>query len=198
MRVPTLNDILTIASLLSYILSLLLSITIAIISGIFALVKSIHNERKQKFESSEAYIKEILDWFYKCVHVIIRLRDGDLTYEENYKKYDLAQLSALIELGRFYFPNERDETNNYHKPAAYQGARIRCLDYLVFIYSIAETHNLSSVRDDIGTLERLFTSFIFIYIDPYKRLDSVSAHSDIDNNFTLDDILNNTEKWQIY
>ena len=47
----------------------------------------------------------------------------------------LSRLSALTEIGRFYFPNViKGDYFGHDKPSAYQGYRDICLEFLVYFF----------------------------------------------------------------
>lgn len=80
----------------------------------------------------------------------------------------LSQLSALTEIGRFYFPNViKGDNFGKQKPSAYQGYRHINLEFLLHFY-----HVVSNGNDNIAILwrlERNFTAVIFDMIEPRKR-----------------------------
>ena len=89
----------------------------------------------------------------------------------------LSRLSALTEIGRFYFPNViKEDYFGHDKPSAYQGYRDICLEFLVYFYNTA----LKSVDDsNVSVLwkqERNFTALMFDVIEPRKRNRDYSKH----------------------
>ena len=102
---------------------------------------------------------------------------------ENYDEFQpqkmemLSRLSALTEIGRFYFPNViKGDYFGHDKPSAYQGYRDICLEFLVYFYNTA----LKSVDDsNVSVLwkqERNFTALMFDVIEPRKRNRDYSKH----------------------
>lgn len=81
----------------------------------------------------------------------------------------MATLSALIELGRFYFPNiDKHDCFGNEKPCAYRGYRNIVLEFLVYYFEICQ---MSSRRQYLGHLEklrRLFTDKVFEALQPAK------------------------------
>ena len=78
-------------------ISIVTTLIIAIIGGIYAVLTN-----TKKFELSEQYKNELLTWYGKVMFVITKLQ-GKCVGEE--REEALCQLSALIDIGRFYFPN---------------------------------------------------------------------------------------------
>jgi hypothetical protein len=87
----------------------------------------------------------------------------------------LTRLSALIDQGRMYFPNQTPEKQGTGKPVAYQGFRQRILTVLVRSYDeIAKAASMKSPNDAKNGMERLlvlrrmFVSEAQIAIDPRR------------------------------
>lgn len=82
----------------------------------------------------------------------------------------LAKLSSLIESGRFYFPNiDRKDGFGKQKPIAYQGYRNVILDFLVYEYQLFEKDDYVQYLKHAESLQRLFTSYVFQYLEPSKK-----------------------------
>ena len=88
-----------------------------------------------RINTSAEYRNKILDWYGKCISVIMRLEHCSL--ESNEKQVLLGELSGLIEYGRFFFPNiKKNDGFGEKKPAAYQGYRSHVLEHLVRYYDL--------------------------------------------------------------
>lgn len=73
----------------------------------------------KKFELTYQYYQDVVAWHSDVIKVITQLK---ATHEGNSKNVYLAELSALIETGRFYFPNIYLHDNfGSDKPMAYRG-----------------------------------------------------------------------------
>lgn len=165
------NSAIFTADLIVAILGIIVTSLIAIIGGIYAILTN-----TKKYELTENYRKEILEWYTSVVKVMINIihfcENGDFyTNEFSSEKIDmLSQLSALAEIGRFYFPNViRGNGYGNEKPPAYRGSRHIVLEFaLHFYFTALKSTDKSDVRF-LWKLERNFTSFIFEIIEPRKR-----------------------------
>ncbi len=150
---------------------ILVTIIISIVGAIYAIVTN-----TKKYELTENYKCEILTWYRtvtKAMITIIHLcQTGDF-YTEEYatKRIELlAELSALAEMGRFYFPNViKGDEFGAEKPTAYQGYRHINLEFLLHFYFIASKPHDRNTIESLWKLERQFTSFVFDMIKPRKR-----------------------------
>ena len=79
----------------------------------------------------------------------------------------LSRLSALIDTGRWYFPNQWSDEYGVHKEPAYRGVRQGTLDYLVAAYRHVE--NGDCERSNLIGLQRMFVSEIQEALDPRQR-----------------------------
>ncbi len=89
-----------------------------------------------------------------------------------------AQLSALIDRGRLFFPNRKDGDYGKDKEAGYQGRRHPALDVLVDAYSHINDSGASPGpdRDAIAALtavRRKFMAEVFQAVDPVRRGEKV-------------------------
>lgn len=153
------------------LLNNIISATIPTIFGVYKIVKS-----TKKHELTENYRKEILQWYSSVASLMIKI----IHYSENGKILEpefadrktewLSQLSALTELGRFYFPNViKGDQFGAEKPSAYQGHRHINLEFLLHFYvTVLESKDyIDTVH--LWNLERNFTAAIFDMIDPEER-----------------------------
>lgn len=89
-----------------------------------------------------------------------------------------AQLSALIDRGRLFFPNREDGDYGKDKEAGYQGRRHPALDILVDAYAHINDSGASPGpdRDAIAALtsvRRKFLAEVFQAVDPVRRGEKV-------------------------
>ena len=127
------------------IIGIVVTILIPVIGGIYKIVTS-----TKKYELTENYRKELLQWYTSVVEIMIRIIHSMESQEffsdefQPQKMEMLSRLSALTEIGRFYFPNViKGDYFGHDKPSAYQGYRDICLEFLVYFYNTA----LKSVDD---------------------------------------------------
>lgn len=118
-----------------------------------------------------AYIENLLAWHKEVIFCLMRLEK--LPDERSTAREDLCVLSALIEQGRFFFPNVPSEINyGAHKPLAYRGYRNLVLEMLVAIY---QEYRSDSTDIEINEkYRRSFTSAVFSIVDPASRISELS------------------------
>lgn len=154
------------------IISIIVTIVISIIGGIYAIVTN-----TKKFELSEQYKNELLTWYGKVIFIISKLQ-GECEGKE--RGDTLQELSALIEIGRFYFPNiDKEDDFGKEKPCAYRGYRHVALDFLILIYQMGNDVNINKCRKQIEGLERHFTSIVFEIVSPNKRIKNIKQYTKI-------------------
>lgn len=162
---------------------------ISLLISIVALIYSFVSNTK-KYELTYQYYNDILVWHNQVIEVLISLR---LTRPKNEsKKQLLSKLSSLIESGRFYFPNiDRKNGFGKKKPIAYQGYRNVILDFLVYEYQLFEMDDYYKYSKHAENLQRLFTSYVFQYLEPSKLKKKIHQNTNIkiDNEFTINDFL---------
>lgn len=153
------------------ILGIVVTALIAIIGGIYAIVTN-----TKKYELTENYRKELLQWYTSVVNLMIKIihsfENGDFSSPEfsAQKNEMLSQLSALTEVGRFYFPNViKNDGFGSKKPSAYQGYRHINLEFMLHFYWAALSDTDGTKIALLWRLERNFTSVIFDMIEPRKR-----------------------------
>lgn len=162
------------------IIGIIVTALIAIIGGIYTIATRI-----QKYELTENYRKELLQWYSSVVTLMIKIIHFSESGEffspefETQKVEMLSQLSAFIEVGRFYFPNIiTGDGHGARKPSAYRGHRHANLSFMMRFYQVASAENGGNTAR-LWELERKFTSVIFEMIDPRKRNKSYSKYTAI-------------------
>ncbi|UBK38664.1 hypothetical protein KLF44_04420 [Clostridium perfringens] len=160
------------------IASIVVTAIIAIIGGIYAVVTN-----SKKYELAEEYKRDLISWYEKIIIIIMEIvvfcdLENNIEYSKRRKK--IAELSALIEIGRFYFPNI-DKKDGFGKdnPLAYQGYRHIALEFLVDIHDIAMKDDFYKYKTKILELEREFTSCVYELIAPNKRKRKLKKYTDI-------------------
>lgn len=86
-----------------------------------------------------------------------------------------AMLSALLDEGRWFFPNVGRKEADGEKHGAYQGSRQAILDHVIGVYNCLEEfrHGGHGSREDlasaIGTHRRAFVTEVQRAVDPRRR-----------------------------
>lgn len=164
---------------------------ISLIISILALVYSFISNTK-KYELTYQYYNDVLTWHNQVVEILTGLRLSEKNTE--LKRQMLSKLSSLIECGRFYFPNiDKKDGFGKEKPIAYQGYRNIILDFLVYEYQLFEKEDYEKYSQHAENLQRLFTSYIFQYLEPnkqkrkmHKNTNIKEAHSELTINEFLE------------
>lgn len=167
----------------------------SIVVALCALMYSIFSNTK-KYELTYQYYNDILQWHNKVVEILILLRLS--SYSKEQKLNYLSKLSALIEYGRFYFPNiDKQDNFGKTKPTAYQGYRNVILDFLVYEYQLFENDDYKSYLKHAENLQRLYTSYVFQYLEPKKQKKQIGRNTSIpkSKDFTINEFLNKSPEY---
>jgi len=161
---------------------------ISLVVAFAALLYTVISNTK-KYELTYQYYQDVVAWHSDVIKVIAQLK---ATNEEDSKRVYLAELSALIETGRFYFPNI-DQHDNFgvDKPMAYRGYRNVVLDFLVYEYQLFDREDSNKYVKHAESLQRLFTSYVFQHLDPKKLQKKVKHNTSIQmkNEITINEFL---------
>ena len=167
---------------------------IAVATFVWTFVINRHETKRKKFEFTYLHYNEILKWYERIIKVLKEFQlNQNISKEE--KEILLVELSSLIDVGRFYFPNDKTSGFGKEKPSAYKGLRVLVLDLLVLLYKIFQS-NMISHYDKVESIMRYFTSEVFDYLEPNRlRLDikSYSKLSKTDNTIQNSDTILNAE-----
>jgi hypothetical protein len=152
-------------------LSLLLSASLA--------VMYVRDRRHAKYTIESEHVRSLLGWHREVLGVLMRAKLLERPRESVEHKEDLARLAALIDQGRFYFPNiDKGDGFGRDKPAAYRGYRHVSLHFLGFAYELLHEPASPAAHADLNLLQRLFTSEIFAVVGPVERLARMKAMTD--------------------
>lgn len=168
--IPAIEISMTIEGIIAA-LSLLLSSGLAVFY--------VRDRRAAKFGLMNAYASSLLEWHEKVIErlILVRCLNRARNSEDHIK--DLAHLSALIEQGRFMFPNiDKGDGFGIDKPPAYQGYRNLALDFLVASYNLLREPPSGEVTLKLELLQRHFTSVVFEILRPRERLETIRALTD--------------------
>jgi hypothetical protein len=153
----------------------ILSLLVSVILAMFYF----RDRRHAKYSIANDYISEVLAWYAEAIAVLVRLKESIALPTSAERAPDLARLSALIERGRFFFPNIDSEGDvGKEKPTAYRGFRNLVLDFLVASYQL---HKMDTRNEHVNQAEQLvrhFTSSVFEIVRPKERLDQIRAMTD--------------------
>ena len=142
---------------------------------------------------------DIIQWTSICVAVLAELESEVAFSDTSHKNSDeqtrlralCHKLSALIDQGRMYFPNQAPETKGGEKPPAYQGYRQVILTVLVRIYGLVEKFNRQPVNSNrentvksISKYRRRFVSEAQLAIDP-RRYIALKEMNDLKSGLGL-------------
>jgi hypothetical protein len=131
------------------------------------------------------YFADLLKWSDEAMYVLseamhlcelapTRMGEGKFFEQRHLLR---LKLSALIDRGRWFFPNYAIEAYGQHKPEAFRGYRHAALDGLVTAYrelcslDYQSGKNNSDRRDGIEMAKRTFTGEIQKVLDPRSRDD---------------------------
>lgn len=128
------------------------------------------DRRHARYQLEAGHVENILAWHKEVVFCLLRLELLPARRPEQHE--DLCVLSALIEQGRFFFPNIIEDEYGAGKPLAYRGYRSIVLKLLVEIYN--ECKNATPNREQNEQYRKSFTSAVFSLIDPVERIGELS------------------------
>lgn len=125
--------------------------------------------RRAEYAVAE-WMRELRTWASEVINILSQASYGFKAKESGHFDQDrLAQeLSALIETGRFYLPNQRKNEHGIDKPLAYRGFRHAALDPLVASVRLIEGNAkyTESQADILWELRREFVSALFRILGP--------------------------------
>jgi hypothetical protein len=160
---------------------------VSAVIAIIAVIVSLRTARTQQalqFEQVKTQRDgDVNRWAQACIELLAACesfvavfdpQQRDAGQNEQYRAMRY-RLSALIDQGRLFFPNDEPHKKGKNKPPAYQGVRQRILDVLVWAYdAFAEYDEASSDADRvriatrIGECRRYFVSEAQAAIDPRR------------------------------
>jgi hypothetical protein len=120
------------------------------------------------------YLGELMKWYAETILVLKELCAPPDFEDGERRARQLARLSALIERGRFYFPNvDKKDGFGLQKPQAYQGYRLVPLDYLVYSYNLHSKMDFQTHLAQAEKLMRGFTSEVYKVARPRDLLSQI-------------------------
>jgi len=152
-----------------------IALVVSVVVGFFYF----RDRRHARYAIESEYVSKLLTWHGDAVEVLIRLKSSSTHRGSEGRKTDLSKLSALIEQGRFFFPNIlADGEYGKDKPPAYRGYRNLALDMLVASYNLHQKVDAANHLRQAETLHRHFTSIVFGVVRPTERLKEIKAITD--------------------
>ncbi|MEQ6342149.1 MAG: hypothetical protein M3A44_10970 [Gammaproteobacteria bacterium] len=145
-----------------------------------------------KFSIESEHANQLLAWHATVVELLVALRNSAKNNKDEERRSLLVRLSALIEQGRFYFPNIDPDGYGAEKPPAYRGYRNIALDFLVASYNLHHKTYTERIEKQAVYLQKLFTSVVFEVVRPAERL--VKIHNLADHYFVKDLSVENLEE----
>lgn len=151
--------------------------TLALVLSLSVALSQFRDRRQSKFNLEKAYVDSLLAWHRDVVATLCDLRDRSIVAETRTERRRL--LSALIEQGRFMFPNiDRADGYGAKKPLAYRGCRHLTLDFLVAAFNLSENIEMPAFDKSMEALQRHLTSMVFAVVNPTDRLDRLHLMTD--------------------
>jgi len=168
------------------------SLVVSLTAMLLTLFVNARNLKTKKHELSSSEKQRILSWYGETVESLILLRHK-AEFGEEYKKSELAHLSALIEMGRYFFPNvDKLNEQSKSKPVAFQGYRQAILTVLILSYNILIKDDANKYISDLYKLQKVFTSGILEIVKPDVYAKSLEEQTGmrLDTDMTFVDFLN--------
>jgi hypothetical protein len=160
--------------------SAVIALASAVVSVYFSrrsLRMSMFQVRMQYFGDLRKWADEVAGTLSAAVHLCDLEHKHCSAAEHARRRHDLrAHLSALIDRGRWFFPNTDHESVGTHKEGAYRGYRPEVLDCLVFAYRVitdqagdAGGSTGPEVREGLVKQAREFASLVQRALDPRSQ-----------------------------
>jgi len=152
---------------------------ISLIVSIVLAMYYIRDRRVTKLSVESEYIRELLGWSNEVLKVLGHLRlAAKKGHRENVDELR-NELSTLIDIGRFFFPNiDKGDNFGSQKPPAFRGYRNLSLDFLVAIHNIYKD-DLNEVNISLAErMRRHFLSVVFEIVNPRDRLRRIRSITD--------------------
>ncbi len=169
---------------------------IAIASTIIAIGALVYSwaSNTKKYEVTDQYRKNVLIWYEEVIKILITLRMSiEASKLTDKDKIDLlSNLSAQIEIGRFFFPNiNKGNSYGQNKPLPYRGYRHIVLEFVVMEFNLFKKEDAKKYLLHAVELQRQFTAHIFELLDPVGFNKSIHRFTDVTfgNDIILEEFL---------
>jgi hypothetical protein len=132
-------------------------------------------ERQQDLDRQawvDSHFAAVREWANQVCLVLSKATH--LAYEsqpdKTAKREILCELSALLDTGRWYFPNQWAEEYGVEKETAYRGIRQPVLDCMALAYEhLSKPHPAPDLAKQLVKCQRFFVSHIQQVLDPRQR-----------------------------
>jgi len=171
-----------------------LSPSLAIAGAASSLYFALRSAKIQRESLRVQRDNDVLGWGNATIDTLSKLEsigliDGshpELTTQFQLKKVEyMADLSAMIDKGRMYFPNVHKDAHGMHKDSAFRGYRRPILDALADAYRAGERYQfgdsspMQAVRQEINLSRCRFVSELQKSVDPDRRLKFLAQHAGV-------------------
>ena len=166
---------------------------LAIGSALLALASFVLNlrlvdrqEKRNAVAMKMAHDSDVIRWSDEVIALLAAAQEVLLEKGVSYPEAEFrqrrsavrAQLSALIDRGRLFFPNRADPIHGREKEPGFQGYRQPILDALVEAYEALSKAGASpgpdiAVSDQVRTLRRAYMAEVFKSVDPVRRGEKI-------------------------
>jgi hypothetical protein len=120
---------------------------------------------------TDAHFQSVREWAQQVSFTLAAaIHLSDAPADETKKVEILTKLSALIDTGRWYFPNLWSDKHGVDKEPAYRGIRQPILDCVVAAYDDLKDGGISGERRrNLTACQRHFVSQVQTVLDPRRR-----------------------------
>ena len=123
---------------------------------------------------SDEFFRDITHWACQVTSAISRAIHLIGVDDEEQRRETLITLSSCIDMGRWYFPNIKEDEFGQHKEPAYRGLRQPLLDWAVYAYDVFDKQeNYENAKERLVECQRQFVSAIQSIVDPRSREEEV-------------------------
>jgi hypothetical protein len=168
----------------------IISLGVAVASAVISVLFSLRTNRDTKIQTqmqtiallreyyselqrwSDAVVEAITEAIFLCDYDPAKMQDGELFTKWITTK---QKISALLDQGRFFLPNEEADKVGQHKPVAYRGYRPPALNCLAAVYELLNHFNCTAqapnrnLRPKLWDARRDFVSQLQKTLNPQER-----------------------------
>lgn len=149
----------------------IVAVVISVVALIFSVFSMNRSAKYERISVSNSYRSSLLQWYNHCIEAMTRLRICN--NDNNQRLIILSALSALIDEGRFFFPNVEKNNFGNDRPIGFRGYRCDVLSYLVLYFKIYQ-ECASASDEDIDYIIKHFTSSFYKFMNPNSFISKLS------------------------